>query len=143
MKNTCGTRAAQQRGQRAAGDSAAALSRRSPVNKPCELRSVVADARPSGWLCLTILHGGFLHVGDITQQSSSHMNPRRVHELMRKHFQEHSPGSEWINVADRNGAMPGRIEALLNTHIRVADRNFTSFVEIAVNGVARGGSIPH
>ncbi len=102
------------------------------------------------------------------------MNPRRVHELVRKHFPpiEHA-AREWILVPDEKDARLTMLSALLSTYIsaleivvevhrklgtfisvneapsfiaahigqgeiRIADREFTSFVVVAINGVATG-----
>ena len=102
------------------------------------------------------------------------MNPRRVHELMLKHFPKFdSVDCEWINVADRAGPRTALIEGMLAEYIpasevvvevhrklgaflpksealaficehlgkgdiRVADRQFESFVVVMKNGVATG-----
>lgn len=102
------------------------------------------------------------------------MNPRRVHELLRKHFPpiEHAT-REWKLVPDERDAQLTMLSALLSTYIsaqevvievhrklgtfislaeapsfiashigqgeiRIADRAFTSFVVVAINGVATG-----
>ncbi|MDQ3058356.1 MAG: hypothetical protein M3R45_02365 [Pseudomonadota bacterium] len=102
------------------------------------------------------------------------MNPRRVHELMRKHFPDLDLAAhEWVNVADGNGPRVSLIDDMLTQyigaselvvevnrkvggfflkhetlaficshigdgHIRIANREFTSFVVVASNGVAAG-----
>jgi len=102
------------------------------------------------------------------------MNPRRVHDLMRKHFPVIDfVAHEWVNVADGSGPRVPLIEGLLSQqiaatdlvvevnrkvggyfpkaealaficenigkgHIQIANREFTSFVVIASNGVANG-----
>jgi hypothetical protein len=104
------------------------------------------------------------------------MNPRRVHELMQKHFPEvQSASREWVIAADEHGLRSSVLGALLERYvpasdllievhrkigdflpmqaavafvaehlgqgeIRVADREFTGFVVVAVNGVATGWS---
>ncbi|ATH15621.1 hypothetical protein CHL79_25980 [Delftia acidovorans] len=102
------------------------------------------------------------------------MNPRRVHELVRKHFPpiEHAT-REWKLVPDEKDAQLTMLSDLLSTYIsvhevvievhrklgtlicvaeapsfiashigqgeiRIADRAFTSFVVVAINGVATG-----
>lgn len=102
------------------------------------------------------------------------MNPRRVHELVRKHFPsiEHA-AREWTLVPDEKNARLAMLAAFLSTHItapevvvevhrrigtfipvaeapsfiaahigqseiRIADRTFSSFVVVAINGVATG-----
>jgi len=102
------------------------------------------------------------------------VNPRRVHDLVRKHFPPIDfVAHEWANVADNTGPRLADITALLDRciaapelvvelnrkeggyfskadaltfictnigkgHIRISDREFTSFVVIASNGVATG-----
>jgi len=102
------------------------------------------------------------------------MNPRRVHELVRKHFPpiEHVT-REWKVVPDEKDARLTMLSTLLSAYIsaqevvievhrklgtfisvneapsfialhigrgeiRIADREFTSFVVVAINGVATG-----
>lgn len=102
------------------------------------------------------------------------MNPRRVHDLMRKHFPDLDLAAhEWVNVADGNGPRVNLIDDMLtqhiaaselvvevnrkvggfflkhealaficshigDSHIRIANREFTSFMVVASNGVAAG-----
>ena len=106
------------------------------------------------------------------------MNPRRVHELMRKHFPAFDAASvEWTNVVERSDPDTKLLESLLNEHvpseevlvqvhrmegaflprcqalayivahigqgqIRIADRQFTSFMVVALNGVVTGWKNP-
>lgn len=102
------------------------------------------------------------------------MNPRRVHELMRRHFPPVRPAlRDWVIVADAAGLRHDALRTLLDLHIRadavlvtaqrktgnllprdkalalvaehlgqgevrMADREFTGFVVIGMNGVAAG-----
>lgn len=46
------------------------------------------------------------------------MNPRRVHELMRKHFPAFdSAKADWTNLSDRSGADRHRLGSFLDQHI--------------------------
>jgi hypothetical protein len=56
------------------------------------------------------------------------MNPRRVHELMRRHFPEvRASAREWVVAADANGLRVGVLEGLVEKYISGEDL----FVEVS------------